>query len=142
MEETIFQKIIKREIPAEIVYEDENTLAFLDISPINPGATLVIPKKWSRNILNIDEESLCAVMKTARTVAPAVKAATNASGVNIMMNNEESAGQMVFHTHVHIIPRHENDNVPAWHGKNYTNEEDINKMAKRIREAMTDEDEF
>jgi histidine triad (HIT) family protein len=141
MEETIFQKIINKEIPAEIVYEDESILAFLDINPINPGATLVIPKKQSRNVLNIDKESWGNVTEVVRMIAPAVKAAANADGINIMVNNEEAAGQMVFHTHVHIIPRYKNDDVPEWHGKGCS-EEDLKKMAKRIREAMNDEDEF
>jgi histidine triad (HIT) family protein len=107
--ETIFDKIIRKELPADIVYEDENTLAFLDINPVNPGHVLAIPKKSSRNILEIEESSWLSLMKTVRTLARAVKEATNADGINIDINNEEAAGQVVFHTHVHIVPRFKGD---------------------------------
>ncbi|HYF29358.1 MAG TPA: HIT family protein, partial [Candidatus Paceibacterota bacterium] len=109
MERTIFEKIVAREIPANIVYEDEETLAFLDIAPNNPGHTLVIPKAHSRNLLDISEESWLAVMRAVRKLAPIIKEAVGADGINLAMNNEPAAGQIVFHTHVHIIPRHEGD---------------------------------
>jgi len=109
MEETIFSKIIRHEIPADIVYEDDTVIAFLDIKPINPGGTLVVPKKWSRNILDIDTETWGEVMEVVRILASAVKKAMHAEGVNIVMNNEPVGNQLIFHSHVHIIPRHEND---------------------------------
>lgn len=109
MERTIFEKIIAKEVPAHIIYEDEDTLAFLDIAPNNPGHTLVIPKAHSRNLLDISESSWLAVMKTVHTLAPIIKEAVGADGMNIAMNNEAAAGQVVFHTHVHLIPRHEGD---------------------------------
>lgn len=112
MQETIFSKIINKEIPANIVYEDEHTLAFLDIMPNNPGHTLVIPKKPSRNILDIDKDSFAKVMETVRLLAPKIKSAMKAEGVRISINNEPSAGQEVFHLHVHIIPMFADD-----HGK-------------------------
>ncbi len=135
MEDTIFSKIINKEIPSEIIYEDDDVMAFLDITPINPGATLVVPKKQSRNILDIDSESWGKVMEVVRIIAPIVKEVTNADGINIMMNNEKPAGQMVFHSHVHVIPRHENDDVPAWHGKEYKEGEMV-KMAEKLREGV------
>lgn len=119
MDDTIFGKIIRREIPADIVYEDDETLAFLDITPVNPGHTLVIPKKAARNVLDIDAASWGKVMETVRKIAPAVKAATEADGINLMMNNEAPAGQVVFHAHVHIIPRFKNDGYELWHGASY-----------------------
>ncbi len=135
MEDTIFSKIINREIPSEIIYEDDDVIAFLDITPINPGATLVVPKKQSRNILDIDSESWGKMMEIVRVLAPTIKKVTNADGINIMMNNEKPAGQMVFHSQVHVIPRHENDNVPAWHGKEYE-EGEMAKMAEKLRESI------
>ena len=108
-EDNVFDKIIRREIPAEIVYEDEDTLAFFSINPNNPGHTLVIPKKSVRNIFDMDEATLMSVAKTVKKVAIAVKDATDAQGINIAMNNEPEAGQVVFHAHVHVIPRFEND---------------------------------
>src|SRR3989344_8724642 len=107
-------KIIRREIPADIVYEDADTMSFLDIRPNNPGHTLVVPKKPFRNIFDIDDETLAAVWRTARKVAKAVKDATDADGLNINTNNEATAGQVVFHYHVHVIPRFENDGLPLW----------------------------
>jgi histidine triad (HIT) family protein len=135
MEETIFSKIISRELPADIVYEDDGTIAFLDINPVNPGSTLVIPKKWSRNNLDVDKDSWSQMMETTRILAPAIKAAMNAGGLNIIMNNEAVGSQMIFHTHVHIIPRHENDGVVDWPGKPYP-EGEKEKVANRIREAL------
>lgn len=109
MEPTVFEKIISKEIPAHIIYEDEETLAFLDIAPNNPGHTLVIPKTHSRNLLDISEDSWLAMMRTVYRLAPIIKEAVSADGINIAMNNEAAAGQVVFHAHVHIIPRHEGD---------------------------------
>ncbi len=102
-------KIVRRELPATIVYEDEHTLAFLDIAPNNPGHTLVIPKEPARDIFDIDEASWLAVMKTVHLLAPVIREAVDAHGVNIAMNNGVAAGQKVFHPHVHIVPRYEGD---------------------------------
>lgn len=111
MERTVFEKIIAREIPADIIYEDEDTLAFLDIAPNNPGHTLVVPKTPSRNVFDISEDSWLAMMRTVRKLAPIIKEAVGADGININMNNDAAAGQVVFHTHVHLIPRHEGDGL-------------------------------
>jgi histidine triad (HIT) family protein len=105
MEDSIFTKIIKREIPADIVYEDEIVIAFLDIKPINHGHTLIVPKVPFVNILDGNPEILAHMMKIAHTLAKAIKQVTNCNGINILMNNGESAGQEVFHAHMHIIPR-------------------------------------
>lgn len=136
MEDTIFAKIIRREIPAEIVYEDDETLAFLDISPNNPGHTLVIPKVWSRNLLSISEDSWRAVMRTVHKLAPVIKEVVHADGINITMNNEPAAGQVVFHTHVHIIPRHEGDGFKHFPSKEYEPGEAAD-TATRIRNALS-----
>ncbi len=106
MEDTVFSKIIRREIPATIVYEDADTLAFLDIAPNVPGHTLVIPKKPFRNIFDIDEDTLASVMRTVHKLAPAVRDAVGGKGVHINSNHEPEAGQEVLHLHFHIIPRH------------------------------------
>ncbi|MDB5195127.1 MAG: HIT-like protein [Parcubacteria group bacterium] len=132
MDDTIFDKILKREIPAEIVYEDEETLAFLDIAPNNPGHTLVIPKAPSRNIFDISESSWLAVMKTVRLLAPVIREAVGAEGINIAMNNERAADQEVFHTHVHIIPRYHGDGVLSFTKKKYA-EGEMATVANKIR---------
>ncbi len=110
----MFDKIIRREIPAEIVYEDEHTLAFLDAHPNTPGHTLVIPKKAVRNIFDTDDETLAHVMHAVRVVAPAVRDAVGAKGVHINSNHEAAAGQLVFHLHFHIIPRHDRSEFEPW----------------------------
>lgn len=113
----IFLKIIAGEIPAEKIYEDDNTLSIMDIKPNNKGHALVIPKKKYRNILDIDPDAFAAMAKTATRVARAIHKATNADGMTIVMNNEPAAGQEIFHAHLHIIPRFEGDKafIPAKH---------------------------
>ena len=106
-EQNIFAKIIRSELPAEKIYEDEKVLAFMDIMPRSPGHFLVIPKSRSINILDIDNESLCAVIKVVKKLAIASKNAMNATGITIQQFSEADGGQEVFHLHFHIIPRHE-----------------------------------
>lgn len=102
----IFAKILRGELPAHKVYEDEHTLAFLDIMPRAPGHTLIIPKKPARNLLDVDPESLAHVIRTTKKIAVAAKKAFNADGLTMQQFNEAAGGQVVFHLHVHIIPRH------------------------------------
>lgn len=111
MEPTIFEKIIAREIPADIVYEDDLVLAFLDIAPVNNGHTLIIPKKKFVNIFDADPVVLAHMAQVAQKIAVALKEITHADGVNLVMNNEASAGQKVFYAHMHVMPRFENDKV-------------------------------
>ena len=132
---TIFDKILSGAIPADVVYETDQVLAFLDIAPNNPGHTLVIPKEATRNLLTISPESWAAVMEAVRVLAPAIKEATGADGINLMMNNEPTAGQIVMHAHVHIIPRHEGDGFKHWPGTPY-GEGEAAAMADKIRKAL------
>jgi histidine triad (HIT) family protein len=135
MEKTIFMKIIDREIPADIIYEDDATLAFLDVAPVAPGHTLVIPKKPFVNVFDIDDESLCAVMRTVRKIAPAVRDAVGAKGVHINSNHGEEAGQVVPHLHFHIIPRHDRSEFEFWpHGS--STETDASSLARKIKEGL------
>ena len=101
----IFAKILRGELPAHRVYEDEHTLAFMDIMPRGDGHCLVLPKTPSRNILDIEPDDLAHVMATVQKLARAVKAAFDADGVTIQQFNESAGGQVVFHLHVHVIPR-------------------------------------
>ncbi len=119
MEDTIFMKIIRREVPAEIVYEDADTIAFLDVKPTAPGHTLVVPKKPVQNIFDADDETLVAVMRTVRKISPAVRDAVGAHGVHINSNHGEAAGQIVFHLHFHIIPRHDRNEFSFWPQHDY-----------------------
>ncbi len=103
----IFAKILRGEIPAHKVYEDDSVLAFMDVMPQGPGHALVIPKTPSRNILDAAPETLAALVPVVQKIAVASKKAFSADGVTIMQFNEAAGGQSVFHLHFHVIPRHE-----------------------------------
>jgi len=101
----IFAKILRGELPCYKVYEDDKVLAFLDIMPRSPGHTLVLPKTPARNILDIGANDLAHVVTTAQRVAKAAMKAFSADGITIQQFNEGAGGQVVFHLHVHVIPR-------------------------------------
>ena len=105
-EKNIFAKIIRGELPAEKIFENDKVLAFMDIMPRSPGHLLVIPKSSARNILDIDDENLCEVIKVVKKLAVASKKAMNATGITIQQFSEADGGQEVFHLHFHIIPRY------------------------------------
>ncbi len=115
----IFCSIIKGEIPAQKIFEDEDTFAFLDVHPINRGHTLVVPKIHYANIYEVPDDVLAKIMHTVRFLAPKIKQAVGAEGINIGINNDKAAGQLVFHIHAHIIPRFEGDGHAHWHGNPY-----------------------
>ena len=106
-DQNIFAKILRGEIPSTRVYEDEETLCFMDIMPRADGHCLVIPKTPCRNVLDASDAQLAAVMRTVRTVANAAKAGLEADGITIQQFNEAPGGQEVFHLHFHILPRWE-----------------------------------
>lgn len=108
---TIFSKIIAGELPCFKVYEDDRVLAFLDINPIQPGHTLVIPKTPSEDGLACSPEDLAQLMVVAQKIALALKEVVACDGVNFIMNNGAAAGQEVLHTHLHVIPRFTDDGV-------------------------------
>ena len=113
---TIFGRIVNGEIPAAKIYEDEATIAFLDILPATRGHTLVICKTETPDLLHMSDADLVAVARTTQRVALALKAALQPDGINIVQNNGAAAGQTVFHYHVHVIPRWEHDNaMQFWH---------------------------
>lgn len=132
----LFCKIASGEIPANILYEDGDVVAFLDIRPVNPGHTLVIPKQHAHDIFDIRPEAYAAVSKTAQKMAHAISKALSPDGVNIHMNNKPAAGQVIFHAHVHVIPRFENDGYKMWHGRDIGNEETTREIQQKIREAL------
>ena len=101
----IFAKILRGEIPAYKVYEDEKSLAFLDIMPRSPGHTLVIPKSKARNILDVAPDDLAHLIKVTQKIARAMIRTFEAEGVTIQQFNESAGGQVVLHLHFHVIPR-------------------------------------
>ena len=101
-----------------MIYEDKHVFAFLDRGPVNPGYTLVIPKTHAKNLYDIPEEDLQKLILAAKKIAKAIKQGVHADGINIMMNVEKAAGQLVDHVHFHIIPRFSHDGLRHWpHGK-------------------------
>lgn len=110
-EPTIFTKIINREIPAHIVYEDSVVLAFLDNNPNNLGHTLVIPKQPFVNIFDGPPETMTHMMKVGQQIGQALVTTPLATGINLIMNNGADAGQEVFHAHLHVVPRLPDDHV-------------------------------
>ncbi|HCX9977245.1 HIT family protein [Staphylococcus aureus] len=130
MSETIFGKILTGEIPSFKVYEDDYVYAFLDISQVTKGHTLLIPKKASANIFETDEETMKHIGAALPKVANAIKRAFNPDGLNIIQNNGEFADQSVFHIHFHLIPRYEND-IDGFGYKWETHEEILDNDAKQ-----------
>ena len=101
----IFAKILRGEIPSFKVYEDDDTLAFMDVMPQSPGHTLVIPKAGSRNLLDADPAVLSKTIPVVQKIAVAAKKAFAADGIQLVQFNEPASGQTVYHLHFHIIPR-------------------------------------
>jgi histidine triad (HIT) family protein len=119
MDECIFCKIANGEVPAAVVYEDEQTMAFMDIGQVNPGHVIVAVKPHIRDIYTLTDEMAAAFFQTAARVARAVKKAMQPEGVTLLQANEEVGFQTVFHLHLHVLPRHPDDGVTlTWPAKN------------------------
>lgn len=119
MDDCVFCKIIKGEIPCYKVYEDEKSLAFLDIKPTNPGHTLVIPKMHYKNLEEIPEEDLRGLAVVIKKIGKLLKDKLGVAGYNIVENNDPVAGQLIPHLHFHVIPRSEGDTLRNWPGFDY-----------------------
>ncbi len=131
----IFARILRGEIPCHKVYEDEHTLAFMDVMPQANGHTLVIPKSASRNLLDADPEALGALMAAVQKVANAVRMAFGAEGILIQQFNEPAAGQTVFHLHFHVLPR--STGVPLHaHSGRMADHALLAEHAEKIRAAL------
>ena len=131
----IFGKILRGELPSHRVYEDDATIAIMDVMPTADGHTLVLPKAPSRNMLDADPAVLAQVIATTQKLANAVKAAFNADGVAVYQFNERASGQSVFHLHFHVVPRFEG--VPARpHGAKMEDQAVLKANAEKIRAAL------
>jgi histidine triad (HIT) family protein len=131
----IFAKILRGELPSQTVYEDDRALAFLDIMPRATGHTLVIPKNPARNLLDIDPGDLGYVATIAQRIARAQMVAFAADGITVQQFNETAGGQVVFHLHVHVIPRHEGVALrpPATYK---ASQDELAAAADKIRDAL------
>ena len=136
MTDCLFCKIIRGEIPAAKVYEDEATFAFLDLKPVNPGHTLVIPKAHAAGIVDASDETLAAVMCTVKKIAPGILTAVGAEAFNLGVNEGAVAGQLVPHLHIHVMPRFPNDGHKLWHGTEASMEDRL-ALAEKIRTNLS-----
>ncbi len=135
MEECLFCRIVRKEEPASIVYEDDDTMAFLDINQGVRGHLLVVPKAHYVNLLDIDPEAAAAVARTVVKLAPALKEAMGADGINLWQATGWEAGQRVFHFHVHMIPRHSGDGLPFGKFARLSRAE-MDRLAEEIKQRM------
>ena len=136
MRQCIFCKIVKKQAPASIIYEDETVMVFLDKRPLNEGHTLVIPKKHYVDIFDIPENQLSQVHKVAKQVSVAVKKATNADGISIIQQNGKAAAQDIFHLHVHVVPRFEGQKLPRFSALKEFERAKLEVMAKKIKQHL------
>ena len=110
----IFCKIINKEIPSDIFFEDDDVLAFMDIRPVSRGHALIVPKKHFADFADTEDQILTNTILKAKKIAVAIEKALGADGFTISTNRGEAAGQTVFHLHFHLIPRYKKDGLPSW----------------------------
>lgn len=132
MSDCIFCMIIKGEVDGAKVYEDADTLAFLDVNPNTKGHCLVIPKKHCENIFDVDHETLKKTAVSSQLVAKKIKELLDPKGVNLVNNSGRAAGQMIGHFHMHVIPRYENDGFQVVHEFPKPSMEELKKLAKKL----------
>ncbi len=135
-QDCIFCKIIRGEIPSFKVYEDDKTFAFMDINPIAPGHTLIVPKFHTPNVYEAPAEWLGPVMASVSKVARAVRDEVKPDGINILQANDKGAAQSVFHIHVHVIPRMMDDGLTMNWGLTPGDMGEIGKLAEKLRAAI------
>ena len=136
MSDCVFCKIVAKQIPATVVHEDADTLAFMDIGQVNPGHVLVACKAHVENVYGLQDAQAAAVFRAAVKVARAVRAAFNPPGLSIYQANGKPAGQTVFHFHLHVLPRHDADGMQlVWPVKNPPREK-LEEYAAQIRARL------
>lgn len=135
MNDCLFCRIIKGELPSRKVWEDDAVFAFLDIQPVNPGHTLVVPKAHHEDCSRTPDDVMAAVMRAARRIADAAVATVGAQGYNVGINCGKAAGQVVMHTHVHVMPRFEDDGLRHW-GKKDVSEEKMADIAAAMSTVL------
>ncbi len=138
MQECIFCRIVQGELPSEQVYQSENVVAFLDIAPIATGHVLVVPKDHHETLWDVPDELTPELNQVWRRVGRAVLTATQAAGLNVVMNNYAAAGQVVPHAHWHLIPRQEGDRLLHVVQGAYDSNQRMQEMAEGIRRALAE----
>lgn len=132
----IFCKIIQGIIPCQAVLRTDSVLAFLDLNPVHPGHTLVVPTAHHVTLMDLPQAMGGDLLDALSRVARGVMAATGAQGLNLMQNNHPAAGQVVMHAHFHLIPRFENDGLTLWPQRPYDSPDAMAAMAARIHAAI------
>lgn len=133
----IFCKIVAGEIPSQKVFETDTVFAFLDIAPVKPGHTLVIPKEHFATLLEMDAALVGPMHEAVQKIAAAAMEATGAKGFNLQVNTHKVAGQLVPHVHYHIIPRHEDDGLSLWAQSPYDSDAAMQEVADKMRATIT-----
>jgi len=136
MNDCVFCRIVAQQIPATVVYEDEATLAFMDIGQVNPGHVLVACKAHVENIYDLADAQAAAVFRSAVRVARAIRAAFNPPGLSVYQANGKRAGQTVFHFHLHVLPRHDADGMQLVWPVNNPPREKLEQYAAQIRAQL------
>jgi histidine triad (HIT) family protein len=133
-------KLISREIEVSMVYQDDRCSAFMDIQPVNPGHTLVVPNRHASSLAELDEEEAAQMFRVARRIAAALRnCGVRCEGVNVWLADGEAAGQEVFHSHLHIVPRYVGDGFGLKFGPHYWDKperRELNEIADRIRHSL------
>ena len=137
MDDCIFCRIVKGEIPCSKVYEDEHVLAFLDLNPAAHGHALVVPKKHAATLADLEPGTGDALLQAMRKIGGAQRQAAGAEGFNCLQNNFPAAGQEVMHLHWHVIPRRSGDRlIEPWKPNKYADMEQMNGMAEKLRSLI------
>ena len=134
----IFCRLISQEIPASIVFEDDQTLAFMDLGQVNPGHVLVASKRHAATLLDLTPDEAAAVMRTAHRVAQAVATAFDPPGLTLLQANGKEGEQTVFHFHMHVVPRHANDGIALTWPRKEPPREVLQEHAQRLIQALKD----
>ena len=130
----IFCKIIAGELPAHKIYEDDKVTAFLDILPISPGHTIIVPKTHVADVENLSDDDLCAMAIVMKKIGKAVMEGLGVKGYSIFLDNKDAANQHVPHAHFHLVPRKEGDNLSRWPQTGYVDGEAEEVLSKIISE--------
>lgn len=133
----IFCKIAHKEIPSYTIYEDDNFRVILDISPASKGHALIIPKEHYKNLFELDEAIASKALIVAKKVASALREELSCDGFNLLQNNEEIAGQTVFHFHIHLIPRYAGDTVKLNYIPGKVDEAFANELVEKIKNKLS-----
>ncbi len=136
MSNCVFCKIVSGEIPAEVLFANNHVVAILDINPIHYGHALVIPRKHVRDFLELEAQCYAPLLEAARNVSAALVDALKLEGYNLFSNNGKTAGQSVFHFHLHITPRYENDDIRFVLKLKKYNDGEMKQYADRIRQHI------